>query len=93
MNLMLFSAILVVLLVVIVVLMIYRAQLSRREQETLHVLGTDDAEITLKKTIAEKLLAVERWLKVVTIVTVIYAIGLVGLFLWDAWERSSRGAF
>jgi hypothetical protein len=93
MNLMLLSAIFVVLIAGIVVMMIYRSRLSRKEEESLHVLGTDDAEISLKMTIAQKLLIVERWLKVLIIVTVIYGIGLLGLFLWDAWERTSRGAF
>lgn len=93
MNLMLFSAIFVVLIAAIIVIAIYRARLSRREQETLHVLGTDPAEISLKMNIAQKLLAVERWMRILIIVTVIYGIGLLGLFLWDAWERTSRGAF
>lgn len=93
MNLMLFSAIFVVLIAAIIVVAIYRARLSRKEQETLHVLGTDPAEISHKMTIAQKLFAVERWMKILTIVAVIYGIGLLGLFLWDAWERSSRGAF
>ncbi len=93
MNLMLFSAIFLVLIVAIIIVAIYRARLSRREQESLHVLGTDPAEISQKMTIAQKLLSVERWMKILTIVTVIYGIGLLGLFLWDAWERTSRGAF
>ena len=93
MNLMRFSAILVVLILGIVVVAIYRARLSRKEEESLHVLGTDEAEITMKMTIAQKLLVVERWLKILIIVTVLYSIGLLGLFLWDAWERTSRGAF
>ncbi|MCS7316544.1 MAG: hypothetical protein RMI94_15540 [Bryobacterales bacterium] len=93
MNLMLFSAIFLVLIAAIIVVAVYRARLSRMEQESLHVLGTDPAEISQKMTIAQKLLVVERWMKILVIVTVIYGIGLLGLFLWDAWERTSRGAF
>ncbi len=93
MNLMLFSAIFVVLIAAIIVVAIYRARLSRMEQESLHVLGTDPAEISQKMTIAQKLLLVERWMRILIILTVIYGIGLLGLFLWDAWERTSRGAF
>jgi len=92
MNLMPFVIVWLILAAVLVVLLIYRASLSRREQETVHVLGTDPAEISHKMTVAQKLLVVERWLKIVAVILVVYSLVLLGLFLWDAWERSSRGA-
>lgn len=92
MNLMPLVIVWVVLIVVLVGLFIYRARLARREEETVHVLGTDPAEISHKMTIAQKLLRVERWIRILAIVVVVYGLVLLGLFLWDAWERSSRGA-
>lgn len=81
-----------VLAAVIVILLIYRSRLSRQEDETLHVLDSDFTKVSQQMTVAQKLSVVERWGKILTIIAVLYGLALLGLFLWDAWERSSRGA-
>ncbi len=92
MNLMPLTLIWAVLAVAILILLLYRSLLSRQEAESLHVLESDDARISQRVTIAQKLEAVERWAKILAIIAVLYGLVLLGLFLWDAWERSSRGA-
>ncbi len=81
-----------VLAIAILILLLYRGRLSRQEAESLHVLASDDTEISQKLTVAQKLERVERWAKILTVIAVVYGLVLLGLFLWDAWERSSRGA-
>lgn len=81
-----------VLAAVIVILLIYRSRLARQEDETLHVLDSDASKVSQQMTIAQKLEVVERWGKILTVIAVLYGLVLLGLFLWDAWERSSRGA-
>lgn len=92
MNLMPLVTIWAVLAAVIVILLIYRSRLARQEDESLHVLDSDASKVTQQMTIAQKLEVVERWGKILTVLAVLYGLALLGLFLWDAWERSSRGA-
>lgn len=91
MNLMPLLAIWAVLAAVIVILWIYRSRLARQEDETLHVLNSDASKISQQMIVARKLETVERWGKLLTVLAILYGLVLLGLFLWDAWERSSRG--
>jgi hypothetical protein len=81
-----------VLAAVIVILLIYRSRLARQEEEGLHVLEGDISKVSQQMTVAQKLDAVDRWGKILTVLALLYGLALLGLFLWDAWERSSRGA-
>jgi len=92
MNLMPLTVIWAILAAVIVILLIYRARLARQEDESLHVLDSDASKVSQQMTIAQKLEVVDRWGKILTVLAVLYGLALLGLFLWDAWERSSRGA-
>lgn len=92
MNLIPLLVIWAVLAVVLVILLIYRSRLAQKEDDSLHVLDSDTSKVSEQMALARKLNVIERWGKILTVIAVLYGLVLLGLVLWDAWERSSRGA-
>jgi hypothetical protein len=78
-----------VLLALSVLAMIaYRASVSRKEDDTLHV-SSSAAAIPEQVTIAARLEKIDKWGKTLTIVAVVYGLLLAALFLYQNWVQSA----
>ena len=65
-----------------IALMIYRAVIGANEDESLHIAGGGDRLVTEQQALFKKLGAVERWTKILLILTVVYGVVLGGSYLY-----------
>ena len=79
----------VVLGVVVIMLAISRMRLAKREDATLDVLETEGVA-EQQKTMTKKLARIDRWGQILTIILVLYGIALAGIYIYQAWQQSSR---
>jgi len=79
----------VVLGIVVIVLAISRMRLAKREDKTLDILeGESEAGQQIEMT--KKIAKIDRWGQVLTIVLVLYGIILAGIYIYQAWQQSSK---
>ena len=91
MNLVPLGVVWIVLLAVVIILAFRRSILARDEDDMLHVGDAAAAAATARQVaVAKKLNAIERVLKILTVLLILYGVVLVGLFIYDAWMASSR---
>ena len=79
----------VVLGIIVIVLAISRMRLAKREDKTLDILESESAagqQIQMTKKITK----IDRWGQVLTIVLVLYGIILAGIYIYQAWQQSSK---
>ena len=76
------------LAVVIIAMIAYRAAVSRKEDDTLHVSNTA-AAIPEQVTLAAKLEKIDKWGKLLTIIAVVYGLLLAAVFLYQNWVQSA----
>lgn len=74
----------------VIVLYAYRRAVAKQEDETLHVLDAEVAQVSQQTVVARKLEVIDRWGKLVTLLAVLYTLALVGLYIYNAWMASSR---
>jgi len=93
MNLVPFAVVWVVLLAVVLVLAFRRSLLARQEDDMLHVGDVAAAAATARQVVVgKKLTALESFLKILTVLLILYGVALVGLFIYNAWMASTRMA-
>jgi hypothetical protein len=76
-----------VLATVVLALAVYRKIVARKEDDFLHV---DASQIAKQEAVARKLEAIDKWGKLLTIVVGIFALILLGMFLYNGWHDSTR---
>jgi hypothetical protein len=72
-----------------ITLMIYRAVIGAHEDESLHVAGGVDRLVAEQLALFEKLGAVERWTKILLIVTAAYGLVLGAAYLYHMIQQGS----
>ncbi len=93
MNLVPYGIVWVVLLAVVLLLAFRRSFLAREEDDMLHVGDAAAAAATARQVaVGKKLTALERLLKILTVLLVLYGVALAGLFIYNAWMASTRMA-
>lgn len=90
MNLIPYVAVWAVLALVVIVLIVYRSKIAGQEDEGLHVLDSDVAKVPVQVAIAKKLERIDRWGKLLTIIAILYALVLGGLYLYSLWLGTTR---
>lgn len=65
----------------------YRSSIARKGDDYLHV-NTD--VISQQESVTQRLAGIDRWGKLLTIVVAIYALVLIGMFLYNGWMDSAR---
>jgi hypothetical protein len=65
-----------------ITLMIYRAVIGAQEDESLHVAGGGDRLVAQQQALFKKLAVVERWTKILLLLTVAYGLVLGGSYLY-----------
>ena len=79
----------VVLGIIVIVLAVSRMRLAKREDKTLDILE-GEREAGQQKEMTKKIAKIDRWGQVLTIVLVLYGIILAGIYIYQAWQQSSK---
>ena len=83
-NLMPFIVLLGALALAVLLLIAYRKVVSSHEDDSLHVSGPANA-VPDQAAMAAKLETIDRWGKLLTVVTVVYGIVLGAIYLYKGW--------
>jgi hypothetical protein len=78
-----------VLLAAYVILFVYRKQLERSEDDTIHVLA-DANVLNAQQSIAQRMTVLERWSKIVGVTVILYGIVVAGIYLYSVWQSNLR---
>ena len=70
-------------------LAIYRLMCDRDNDYHIHATADEAGSVGKQDAVAHRVMAIEKWGKTLTTVTVIYFVVLVGLVLYNEWLRSS----
>jgi hypothetical protein len=87
-NLVPFVALWIAFAAVVIVMIAWRKVVARQEDETLHVMNT--GAISHQVDVAHKLDVIDKWGKILTIVTVVYGLALGAFYLYRSWIEMSR---
>ena len=89
MNLTPFVVLAAVMVLAVVVLIVWRQAIARREDDTLHVLHGATA-VPEQVSVAHKLDAIDKWGKMLTVVTVVYCAIIGALVMYQQWIRATN---
>jgi hypothetical protein len=74
---------------VVVFLAIYRRRIDSRVDENLHVLDSDAPAVSTQEDVAKKLAIIDRWGKVLTVISVLYLLGIVAAYIYGSFNDTS----
>ena len=89
MNLIAYIAVWVVLGIIVLVLAISRMRIAKREDASLHVLESE-READQQKGMTKRIAKIDWWGQLLTVVLVLYGITLAGVYIYQAWQQSSK---
>ena len=72
----------------VLALIIWRRQVSQDEDDSLHVLEGDTA-VTRQVVVAHKLEVIDKWGKMLTVLTVVFGIVLAAVYFYQLWVSTS----
>lgn len=73
-----------VLAIVVVFLIIYRKQVSSREDDSIHLEGSISTD---QVSLAHRLALIDRWGKTLTVVVALYGVALAAIYLYQVWNN------
>jgi len=74
----------------VLALFIWRKSVSSKEDDNLHVSDpAADQKAAEQAAVAQKLNLIDKWGKIVTVVTVVYGVILGGIYVWQSWVSNS----
>lgn len=79
----------VLLMLSVVALIAWRQAIARREDDSLHVTHGAGA-VSQQTEIANRLDAIDKWGKTLTVVTVVYCLIVGAVFVYQQWVRASN---
>jgi hypothetical protein len=83
-NLLPYAAFWGVLAIVVVFLIFYRKSVSSHEDDSLHLEGSGSMQ---QMSMAHRLTLIDRWGKTLTIIAVVYGVGLAAIYLYQVWNN------
>ena len=72
----------------VAVMVAWRKVVGRQDDETIHVM--DVGAVSHQVDVAHKLDVIDKWGKLLTIVTVVYGLVLGALYMYQSWVEMSR---
>lgn len=90
MSLVPFVIVWAVLAAVVIALLIYRGVVAGHEDDMLHVEDTTGTLASQQEQVAKKLEVIDRWGKILTVLVVLYGLGLAAAYVYNAWTDTSR---
>ena len=82
-----------VLTAIVVILALYRWMVASKEDDSLHVSESETAVVGQQVVVAKKLASVDLWGKTLTVIAALYALALLGAYLYKGWTDSSGPSF
>lgn len=80
----------VVLALAVLSLAGYRKMVSRNEDDLVHLSEADATLVNNQKSIATRLEWIDKWGKILTVVTLIFGIIVAGIYLYNGWMASGQ---
>jgi len=77
----------IVLALIVAALATYRKMLANQEDDIVHVSG-ESGNVTRQITLAHRLETIDTWGKTLTIVLVLYGLGLAARLIYQGWVSS-----
>jgi hypothetical protein len=78
-----------ILTLIVISLAIYRRKISSQVDETLHVLDAEAQAIPTQEIVAKKLVVVDRWGKILTVISVLYLLGMAAAYFYSSFQDQS----
>jgi hypothetical protein len=78
-----------VLTTFVIFLAIYRRKVGSAADETLHVLDAEVAVVATQAIVAKKLAVVDRWGKIITILSVLYLLAIAAMYVYSVFQDQS----
>lgn len=79
-----------VLAVVVLSLAGYRKLVSNREDDMVHLGDSDAGLISTQKNVAERLSGIDKWGKILTVVTLVFGLVIASIYLYQGWIESTQ---
>jgi hypothetical protein len=86
----LYTGIWVVLAVLMLTLAAYRKMKARNEDDVLHVSGANWGAADKQATLAHSMAQIDKWGVVLTVVTVVYGLVLLGVYFTGVFEQGQK---
>lgn len=74
---------------VVVILAIYRRRLDLKVDENIHILDSEASAVPVQEAVAKKLAVIDRWGKILTIIAVLYLLGIAAAFIYGSFTDNS----
>jgi hypothetical protein len=78
-----------ILATVVVFLAIYRRRIYMKSDEVLHVLDAEAPLVSTQAVVAKKLERIDFWGKTLTVVVVLYALTIVGVYIYGTFTDTT----
>ena len=85
-NLILYLAIWSVFALAVIVLLVMRKMVASKEDDQLHVLDGVPAVATQQVTVAHKLDVIDKWGKILTVITVLFGLVIGALYVYSTFN-------
>jgi hypothetical protein len=74
-----------VLAIATLALALYRKLVSAREEDLVHLGPGQERQIPMQVALADKLERIDRWGKILTVITIAIGLAMAAVFLYQAW--------
>jgi len=78
-----------VLTTVVVILALYRRRLDLKVDENVHLMDAEAASIPQQEEVSKKLAVVDKWGKILTVVAVLYLLGIAAAYVYSSFSDTS----
>ena len=78
------------LVLIVAGMIVWRKIVSRNEDDQLHVLHAE--AIPQQASVAKKLDVIDKWGKLITVITALVGVGLAALWIYQIWVEGSSNA-
>jgi len=75
---------------VLLVLAAWRQFIDLHEDDTIHLGEQQAGMVNEQATLARKVGVIDRWTKLLTVITVVYGVGIGGYYLYAQWIGSTK---
>ena len=76
--------------VVVLGLALFRRSVASKEDGTLHVSKAEAALVSEQQAIAKRLGKIDLWGEILTVIVVLWGLGMAAYYLYHMWEQSGR---
>ena len=80
------------LAVVVIVMAIYRSVIAIHEDDSLHIRDDEAGVVAEQTALGRKLDVLDRWGKILTVVTVATGLALASVYVYSSWVAQNRTA-